>query len=249
MITIEGMTKSFAGRTVLDDLDLTVAPGEVVAIIGPSGAGKSTLLRCINMLEVPDRGTIAIDGRTVDYHPNPRGKLGLRDQFRLAWLRREIAMVFQQFNLWPHRTVLDNLIEGPMVVAGRKRHEVTPIALETLRTVGLEEKAHAYPADLSGGQQQRVAICRALIMEPKAILFDEPTSALDPELVSGVLELMTELAARGTTMVVVTHEMKFAREVAHRVVFMEDGGIVADGPPAEVFQHPRLKNYATHLEH
>ena len=247
MIEIDNLRKSYAGTEVLKGINLSVAEGEVVAIIGPSGAGKSTLLRCINMLEVPDSGGVAVDGRTVDYRPNARGKLGLRDQFRLTWLRTELAMVFQQFNLWPHRTVLDNLLEGPVVVMRRGRAEATRAALETLKSVGLEEKAQSYPADLSGGQQQRVAICRALLMSPKAILFDEPTSALDPELVSGVLQLMTSLAESGTTMIVVTHEMKFAREVADRVIFMENGVIVADGPPEELFQHPRLKNYAAHL--
>ena len=249
MIEIANLHKSYSGNEVLKGVSLNVAAGEVVAIIGPSGAGKSTLLRCINMLEVPDSGDVVIDGRRVDYTPNARGKLGIRDQFRLTWLRTELAMVFQQFNLWPHRTVLANLLEGPTVVKRQGRAEATRAAMETLQSVGLEEKAHSYPADLSGGQQQRVAICRALLMSPKAILFDEPTSALDPELVSGVLQLMTTLAESGATMIVVTHEMKFAREVADRVIFMEHGVIVADGPPEELFQHPRLKNYAAHLGH
>ena len=158
-------------------------------------------------------------------------------------------MVFQQFNLWPHRTVLENLLEGPVISKREKRAVAETRALEKLRSVGLEEKADAYPADLSGGQQQRVAICRALMMEPKAILFDEPTSALDPELVNEVLDIMAKLAKTGMTMVIVTHEMKFAREVADRVIFMEHGGIVAEGPPDEVFQHPRLRVYASHLSH
>jgi ABC-type polar amino acid transport system ATPase subunit len=249
MISIQGLSKSYGNREVLKEIDLRILKGEVVAIIGPSGAGKSTLLRCINMLEVPDQGRIHIDGRQVFYTPNRRGKLGVIDQFRLTWLRREISMVFQQFNLWPHRTVLNNLMEGPVVSKGRKRTEVEPLALAKLRSVGLGDKAEAYPADLSGGQQQRVAICRALMMDPKAILFDEPTSALDPELVNEVLEIMADLARSGMTMVIVTHEMKFAREVADRVIFMEHGGIVAEGPPDEVFQHPRLKVYASHLSH
>ncbi len=249
MIEISDLTKSYGSTTVLSGLNLKVSRGEVVAVIGPSGSGKSTLLRCINMLEVPDSGHIAIGGRTVEYTPNKRGKLGLLDQFRLTWLRREIAMVFQQFNLWPHRTVLGNLLEGAVVVNGRKRDEAVTAALAKLKSVGLSEKAHAYPSDLSGGQQQRVAICRALMMEPKAILFDEPTSALDPELVGEVLELMTTLARSGMTMMIVTHEMKFAREVADRVVFMENGGIVAEGPPDEVFDHPRLRSYAARLSH
>lgn len=185
MISITGLTKSYGSKTVLKDVDLRILTGKVVAIIGPSGAsgaGKSTLLRCINMLEVPDSGRIHVDGRQVFYTPNGRGKLGVLDQFRLTWLRREISMVFQQFNLWPHRTVLENLLEGPVISKRQKRADAEPRALEKLRSVGLEEKADAYPADLSGGQQQRVAICRALMMDPKAILFDEPTSALDPEL-------------------------------------------------------------------
>ncbi|VXC16556.1 cystine ABC transporter (ATP-binding protein) [Arthrobacter sp. 9AX] len=249
MIGITGLTKSYNSREVLKDVDLRILPGEVVAIIGPSGAGKSTLLRCINMLEVPDAGRIHVDGRQVFYTPNARGKLSVVDQFRLTWLRREISMVFQQFNLWPHRTVLDNLLEGPVISKKQKRADAVPRALEKLRSVGLEDKADAYPADLSGGQQQRVAICRALMMDPKAILFDEPTSALDPELVNEVLDIMATLAKTGMTMVIVTHEMKFAREVADRVIFMEHGGIVAEGPPDEVFQHPRLRVYASHLSH
>lgn len=249
MIGITGLTKSYNSREVLRDVDLRILPGEVVAIIGPSGAGKSTLLRCINMLEVPDAGRIHVDGRQVFYTPNPRGKLGIVDQFRLTWLRREISMVFQQFNLWPHRTVLDNLLEGPVISKRQKRADAVPRAMEKLRSVGLEDKADAYPSDLSGGQQQRVAICRALMMDPKAILFDEPTSALDPELVNEVLDIMAKLAKTGMTMVIVTHEMKFAREVADRVIFMEHGGIVAEGPPEVVFQHPRLRVYASHLSH
>ena len=249
MIRVTGLTKSYSGKEVFRDLDLHVACGEVVVIIGPSGAGKSTLLRCINMLEVPDSGEISIDGRNVAYSLSRTGRLGLLDQFRLTWLRREISMVFQQFNLWPHRTVLGNLVEGPTIVNRRNRAVAVDDALERLKSVGLEDKADAYPADLSGGQQQRVAICRALMMEPKAILFDEPTSALDPELVNEVLDIMNTLARSGMTMVVVTHEMKFAREAADRVVFMENGGIVAQGTPAEVFDHPRLRTYAAQLSH
>lgn len=249
MITVTGLTKSYGGKEVFRDLELTVHAGEVVAVIGPSGSGKSTLLRCLNMLEVPDAGRIEIGGRTVEYTPTRSGKLGLLEQFRLTWLRREIAMVFQQFNLWPHRTVLGNLLEGPVIVNRQQRQTAAARALEKLRMVGLEDKAHAFPSDLSGGQQQRVAICRALMMEPKAILFDEPTSALDPELVSEVLDIMTTLARSGMTMVVVTHEMSFAREVADRVIFMENGGIVAEGPPDEVFGHPRLRAYAARLSH
>jgi ABC-type polar amino acid transport system ATPase subunit len=249
VIDISSLNKSYGGTRVLHDVNLHVEPGEVVVIIGPSGAGKSTLLRCINMLEVPDSGRVTVDGREVDYHPTRHGRLGLRDQFRLTWLRNELAMVFQQFNLWPHRSVLGNLTEGPTVVARRRRRDAEADALETLRSVGLAEKAHAYPADLSGGQQQRVAISRALMQKPKAILFDEPTSALDPELVGDVLDLMTDLARAGTTMVVVTHEMSFAREVADRVVFMEAGRIVTEGTPDKVFAHPRLATFAARLEH
>ena len=249
MITVSGLKKSYGGREVLSDIDLHIPKGEVVAIIGPSGAGKSTLLRCINMLEVPSGGDIHIDGRQVIYRPTATGKLGLADQFRLTWLRRELSMVFQQFNLWPYRTVLGNLLEGPTIVQRKKKSDVVDAAMERLRMVGLEDKAHSYPSDLSGGQQQRVAICRALIMSPKAILFDEPTSALDPELVNEVLDIMTRLAGTGMTMVIVTHEMKFAREVADRIVFMENGEIVADGRPEVVFGHPRLERYASHLSH
>lgn len=249
MISVQSLRKSYGEHEVLSGIDLDIEAGQVVALIGPSGAGKSTLLRCLNMLEVPTAGTVWLDGREVRYTPTANGRLRLRDQFRLTWLRREVAMVFQQFNLWPYRTVLENILEGPVVVNRRRRADVADLARATLRSVGLEDKADTYPPDLSGGQQQRVAICRALMMDPKVILFDEPTSALDPELVNEVLDIMAELARTGMTMVIVTHEMKFAREVADRIIFMEHGRIVADGPPAEVFEHPRLQSYASHLSH
>ncbi len=247
MIELEHLTKSFNGKKVLDDISLSVGAGEVVSIIGPSGAGKSTLLRCMNLLEVPDAGRISLGERSMELNASGRGHLSIAERFRTTWLRTELSMVFQQFNLWDHKTVLSNLMEGPTIVLKESRKEVEQRAHEVLEQVGLAEKAHAYPSDLSGGQQQRVAIGRALMMRPKAILFDEPTSALDPELVGEVLELMTNLARSGMTMIVVTHEMSFAKGVSDRVLFMENAKIAVSGTPDEVFGHPRLANYAAKL--
>jgi len=228
VIKIEGLHKRFGQLHVLRGIDLQVSKGEVVVVIGPSGSGKSTLLRCINRLEVPNAGTVSVAGEPV-----PAGGKALDRT------REELGMVFQRFNLFPHMTALRNVTIGPMKVRGLSAAKAEEMGLAVLTKVGLAEKAHAYPAHLSGGQQQRVAIARALAMEPKAMLFDEPTSALDPELVGEVLEVMKSLAREGMTMMVVTHEMGFAREVANRVIFMDEGRIVEQGPPDQIFREPR----------
>jgi polar amino acid transport system ATP-binding protein len=227
-IEISNLHKSFGRLEVLRGIDLSVAPGEVVCVIGPSGSGKSTLLRCVNLLAEPTTGTITVAGVEVT---DPDCDIDA--------VRRSIGMVFQQFNLFGHLSVRENVTIAQRRVLKRSRAEATRIATENLERVGLAEKAEAYPAQLSGGQQQRVAIARALAMDPQLMLFDEPTSALDPELVGEVLAVMRSLAAEGMTMLVVTHEMAFAREVAARVVFMDEGTIVESGPPAEVFGAPR----------
>ncbi len=228
MIKIEGLTKRFGSLEVLKGIDLHVRQGEVVCVIGPSGSGKSTLLRCINRLEQPTSGTITIAGKPV-----PDGGRGL-DR-----MREDLGMVFQRFNLFPHMTALQNVTIAPMKVRKMDRQKAEALGLQLLEKVGLKEKANAYPAHLSGGQQQRVAIARALAMQPKAMLFDEPTSALDPELVGEVLAVMKQLAQEGMTMMVVTHEMGFAREVANRVIFMDEGRIIEEGPPEQIFREPR----------
>ncbi len=228
IIRIEQVHKWFGSLHVLRGVDLAVAPGEVVVIIGPSGSGKSTLLRCINGLELPQRGRVVVDG--VEVSANPKA---------LNRVRAEVGMVFQQFNLFPHLTVLENITLAQRVVRRRSREEAERIARQLLEKVGIPEKAYAYPAQLSGGQQQRVAIARALAMNPKIMLFDEPTSALDPEMIKEVLDVMRALAREGMTMVVVTHEMGFAREVADRIVFMDQGQIVEEGPPTVFFNQPR----------
>ena len=228
MIAIEGLKKSFGANRVLDGISMSVAQGEVVCVIGPSGSGKSTLLRCVNGLEAYQGGRVTVDGALVD-----RTSPGIRA------VRRQVAMVFQRFNLFPHRTALGNVMEGPLAVLGEGRAEAEARARALLARVGLAGKEDAWPSSLSGGQQQRVAIARALAMRPKAVLFDEPTSALDPELVGEVLAVMRDLAREGMTMMVVTHEMGFAREVADRVVFMDRGVVVEEGPPSEVLAAPR----------
>ena len=228
MISISALRKSFGDLQVLKGIDIDVHRGEKVVVLGPSGSGKSTMLRCINALEVPDSGTITVDGIEVtNRHTN------------LNRLREHLGMVFQRFNLWPHKTVLENVMLGQMVVSGRSREEAKAKALQMLERVGLASKADDYPVRLSGGQQQRVGIARALAMDPKAILFDEPTSALDPEMVGEVLAVMKSLADEGMTMVVVTHEIGFAREVADRVVFMDGGVIVEQGRPEDVLVNPK----------
>ena len=228
MINVSGLQKSFGKNHVLKGIDLDVGKGSVFCIIGPSGSGKSTLLRCMNLLEIPDKGQVFIDGNDITAAGH-----------NIDRLRTDAGMVFQRFNLFPHMTVLQNIILAPMKVRKLSRPEAEARAYDVLRRVGLEEKAPAYPKQLSGGQQQRVAIARALAMKPKLFLFDEPTSALDPELVGEVLDVMKGMAQEGTTMVVVTHEMQFAKEVADQVVFMDDGVIMEMGPPELMFTNPR----------
>ena len=238
MIRLEKICKSFGHLVVLRDVTLEVDKGEVVCVIGPSGAGKSTMLRCINHLETLNSGTIYIDGQPV-YRYMRDGKLVIDREKRVDEIRAQVGMVFQSFNLFPHFTALENIMVSPLHVLREPLAELRPRALALMAKVGLSDKVDAYPHELSGGQQQRVAIARALAMRPKAMLFDEVTSALDPELVGDVLRVMRQLAFEGMTMIVVTHEMGFAREVADRVVFMADGAIVEEGPPAEIFSNPK----------
>ena len=226
MIDVAKLNKSFGDLHVLKDIDLHIDEKEVVVLIGPSGSGKSTLLRCLNYLEEPSSGTIRVDGINLDTSEN------------INAVRREVGMVFQRFNLFPHMTVLDNIRLAPMQVRKMKESEARESALELLAKVGLSDKADAYPEQLSGGQQQRVAIARALAMRPKVMLFDEPTSALDPEMVKEVLEVMRDLAHEGMTMVVVTHEMDFARQVSDEVVFLEKGLLIEKAPPEKFFTNP-----------
>ncbi|WP_253451607.1 amino acid ABC transporter ATP-binding protein [Halomonas sp. Y3] len=235
MITIDSIHKSFGDTEVLKGVSLQVKSGEVVCLIGPSGSGKSTVLRCINGLESYDKGEIAINGRRVNI-----------EQKDINELRTRVGMVFQRFNLFPHRSVVENVMEGPIYVKKEPRQQARQHAIELLEKVGLGDKVNAHPQSLSGGQQQRVAIARALAMRPDAILFDEPTSALDPELVGDVLKVMRDLAKEGMTMVVVTHEMSFAREVADRVCFLYGGQIVEEGAAATVLstpQHERTQDF------
>jgi ABC-type polar amino acid transport system ATPase subunit len=238
IIRLEHVWKSFGSLAVLTDVSLSVRKGEVVCIIGPSGAGKSTLLRCINHLERIDDGTIHFEGQPV-YRYARGGRIVTDPDKRIESIRAQIGMVFQSFNLFPHLTALGNVTEAPMHVLHQPAVEARARGMGVLRKVGLAVKADAYPHQLSGGQQQRVAIARALAMNPKVMLFDEATSALDPELVGDVLRVMRQLAGEGMTMVVVTHEMDFARDVADRIVFMDQGAIVEQGPPAVVFTAPR----------
>jgi polar amino acid transport system ATP-binding protein len=227
MIVMRGVHKRFGALEVLKGIDAEISKGEVVCVIGPSGSGKSTILRCINGLERYDEGEITIDGQRVDCNASS-----------IVSIRTQVSMVFQRFNLFPHRTALENVIEGPIYVKGEPRKQAVERGRELLASVGLADKENAHPPQLSGGQQQRVAIARALAMQPKAILFDEPTSALDPELVGDVLGVMRKLADDGMTMVVVTHEMSFAREVADRVLFFDGGVVVEQGIAREVLNHP-----------
>lgn len=238
MVVADRVVKSYGSNTVLKDISLTVKRGEVMCVIGPSGSGKSTFLRCINHLEKIDAGRLTVDGELIGYRQRGDKTYELRPR-EAALQRRDIGMVFQRFNLFPHLTVLENIIEAPQRVKKQTRAEASTRAMELLTRVGLAEKAKAYPASLSGGQQQRVAIARALAMDPKLMLFDEPTSALDPELVGEVLDVMKTLAATGMTMIVVTHEMGFAREVADSLVFMDGGVIVEAGDPRTVIANPQ----------
>ena len=237
MVQAEGVHKSYGHVEVLKGVDLEVAAGEVVCLIGPSGSGKSTFLRCINHLETVDGGRLRVDGDVVGYDQRGNKLYELREK-EICRRRAEIGMVFQHFNLFPHMTVLDNLIEAPRLVLGESKAVASERAMDLLAKVGLADRSGAYPRHLSGGQQQRVAIARALCMRPKLMLFDEPTSALDPELVGDVLAVMKDLAATGMTMIVVTHEMGFARDVADRVVFMDAGQVVETGPARQVITEP-----------
>lgn len=238
LVRARNVHKAFGPLEVLKGIDLDVAPGEVVVVLGPSGSGKSTFLRCINHLEAIDQGSIEVDGEQIGYRLHG-GRLDKLSDRAIAAQRRKIGMVFQQFNLYPHMTTLQNVIEAPVGVHRENRNEAIGYARELLTRVGLADKIDAYPRQLSGGQQQRVAIARALAIRPKLMLFDEPTSALDPELVGEVLATMRDLARQGLTMIVVTHEIGFAREAADRVVFMDDGNVIEAGPPDEVLAKPR----------
>ena len=245
MVLAERVSKNFGTNKVLRGISLEVDPGEVLCIVGPSGSGKSTFLRCINHLERVDGGRLSVDGQLVGYRQKGDKLYELKLK-EAAFQRQEIGMVFQRFNLFPHLTAVENIILAPMRVKGLSKAKAVARAKELLERVGLGDKGAAYPAHLSGGQQQRVAIARALAMDPKLMLFDEPTSALDPELVGEVLDVMKELAKSGMTMIVVTHEMGFAREVADTLVFMDDGVVVEAGPPRQILsdpQHDRTKAF------
>ena len=237
IVDIVHLRKAFGDHVVLDDINLSVKPGEKVVVLGPSGSGKSTMLRCINALEVATSGQIFVNGNEIT-HP----------RCNLNKIREHLGMVFQRFNLWPHKTVIENLMLAQQIVLKRGPEEARKQGLALLKRLGLLAEADAYPASLSGGQQQRVAIARALAMEPKVMLFDEPTSALDPELVGEVLAVMTHLAETGMTMIVVTHEIGFAREVADRVVFMDGGHIVEEGKPEDLLVNPKEERTRTFLK-
>ena len=253
LVEVQHLRKSFGDHVVIEDISFTVDPGTVTCVIGPSGSGKTTLLRSLNALEVPDRGIVRIGDTTVDFagiNPGPRGRLPKSQRAELMALRRHSGMVFQAHHLFPHRTALENVLEGPVVVQGESPSDATARARELLAQVGLAEHIDKYPFQLSGGQQQRVGIARALAIRPDLVLFDEPTSALDPELVGDVLGVMKDLAAEGWTMVVVTHELRFAQQVADQVLFIDGGVIVEQGPPQDVIanpQHPRTRTFLTRL--
>ncbi|MDB5660009.1 MAG: amino acid transporter ATP-binding protein [Cypionkella sp.] len=249
LLNVERLSKSFGTHQVLNKIDMSVKLGDVTCIVGPSGSGKSTLLRCLNYLEVPDSGVVFLDGDPVGmrWHGNTLRQMSFNE---LAAQRQRMGMVFQSFNLFPHKTALENIVEAPIIVQRRKKSEAVAEGMALLDKVGLRERAHYYPRQLSGGQQQRVAIARSLAMKPAVMLFDEPTSALDPELVGEVLAVMRQLAEDGMTMVVVTHEMSFARDVADHLIFMDGGVIVEAGPPKDVLsnpQHTRTKAFLARL--
>jgi len=252
-IDIENLHKRFGALEVLKGIDLQARSGDVISVIGSSGSGKSTLLRCINLLEVPDAGRLTIGTETISLGVNRKGEPAPNDQSQVDRVRTRLGMVFQNFNLWTHMTILKNVMEAPVHVLGRPKNEVREAAMDLLNKVGIADKADNYPDHLSGGQQQRAAIARALAMEPDVMLFDEPTSALDPELVGEVLIVMRDLAAEGRTMIVVTHEMGFAREVSSEVVFLHEGKIEEQGAPEKVFGDPnseRCRQFlASNLNH
>ncbi len=245
LVEIHNVRKSFHGTEVLKGIDLTVEPGEVVALLGPSGSGKSTLLRTINHLETVDAGSVTVDGEFIGYELR-HGKLHELREREILSRRTQVGIVFQNFHLFPHLTALENITEAPLALKRLSKDDAAELARGLLDRVGLAHKADAYPRQLSGGQQQRVAIARALALQPKVLLFDEPTSALDPELVGEVLDVIRDLAKLGTTLVIVTHEIGFAREVADRVVFLDDGHVIEQGSPDEVLgrpQHPRTREF------
>ena len=246
-LQVENIHKRFGSNEVLKGVSLSAYAGDVISIIGSSGSGKSTFLRCINLLEKPHQGRITLGGEALDLVPDKQGELNAKDPQQLQRLRTKLAMVFQHFNLWAHMTVLDNIIEAPVLVLGVSRDEAIATARKYLARVDLAGMEDRYPAHLSGGQQQRVAIARALAMEPEVMLFDEPTSALDPELVSEVLKVMKTLAEEGRTMVVVTHEMGFAREVSNHLIFLHQGLVEEEGIPSEVLSKPKSERLAQFL--
>ncbi|OEU49438.1 MAG: histidine/lysine/arginine/ornithine ABC transporter ATP-binding protein [Desulfobulbaceae bacterium S3730MH12] len=242
-ISVENLHKSFGTNEVLKGVNLSASQGEVISILGSSGSGKSTLLRCINLLEIPNSGILRVSGEEVLMKKNRRGENQPVDKRQVERIRAKLAMVFQQFNLWSHMTILDNVSEAPIHVLKKGRKTAREKAVHYLEKVGIGDKLDAYPAQLSGGQQQRAAIARALAMEPEVILFDEPTSALDPELVGEVLQVIRDLALEGRTMIVVTHEMGFAKEVSSRTIFLDEGLIIEDGSPAEIFDTPKTDRF------
>lgn len=247
IIRVENLHKSFHSLHVLKGINFKVEKGEIVSVIGPSGSGKSTLLRCLNHLEVADKGSISFEGQYIA-KADSSGKAVYKNNKEVLAICSNLGMVFQNFNLFPHKSVLENIIEAPIMVKGMSKEAAVKIAMGLLDKVGLLEKKDAYPDQLSGGQKQRVAIARALAMEPDIMLFDEPTSALDPELIGEVLQVIKKLAEERMTMIIVTHEMNFAREISDRVIFMDDGQIVIDGVPDDIFvnpDHPRIKTFLT----
>jgi polar amino acid transport system ATP-binding protein len=248
LVTIQNLVKRFGAHEILRGVSLEVAKGEVVVVIGPSGSGKTTLLRCINFLEEYQEGRIYVDGQLMGYREQ-NGQLIKLSEDTIAKMRADVGMVFQSFNLFPHLTALDNVLLGLTKVRKLSKSEAEDRAIMWLKRVGLADKLKSYPAELSGGQQQRVGIARAVAMEPKLMLFDEVTSALDPELVNEVLTVMEDLAHTGMTMLVVTHEMLFAREIAHRIIFMDEGLIVEEGPPGQIFEQPQTERLRSFFRH
>ncbi|NKD86429.1 ATP-binding cassette domain-containing protein [Haematospirillum jordaniae] len=250
-LVADNIHKSYHGLEVLKGVSLTALEGDVISVIGSSGSGKSTFLRCLNLLEVPDSGTIRIGEEEIRMRPNRNGSMAVASERQVTALRRRLGFVFQNFNLWPHMTILENVSEGPVQVLGLSRREANEKAEALLAKVGIADKRHVHPSHLSGGQQQRAAIARAMAMDPQVILFDEPTSALDPELVAEVLGVMRGLAEEGRTMLVVTHEMSFARDVSNRIVFLHQGRIEEEGHPSQVMVNPsspRLRQFlSSHL--
>ncbi len=237
-LEVQGLKKSFGDVEVLKGIDVKAKKGDVISLIGSSGSGKSTVLRCINLLETPTAGNISVNGELIEMTKNRKGLNVPKDQKQVDRVRQRLGMVFQSFNLWSHRSILENIIEAPVYVKGEPRKQAIERAMALLEKVGIADRANYYPQHLSGGQQQRAAIARALCMEPEVMLFDEPTSALDPELVGEVLKVMRDLAAEGRTMLVVTHEMSFARDVSSQVLFLHQGKILEQGTPQKVFEQP-----------